>query len=250
MIFFEQKIKSFAQKMGYQIVSTYRYGVNPIVDINRVLEDRKLSGHLTFRKNGTIFDVGANNGQSSVKFLETYPDANIYAFEPVETTFKELTSHTSHYPNVHCYQIALGDKVGNKEIYVYPSSVLSSLIDVSPLNLPVSMSQSVTIEIDTIDRFCSEHKIESIDLLKVDTEGFDLNVLQGAEGLLRQKAVNFIYFEFFRIGQDNDSTSGGRLIDLHNYLINFGMRPVAFYTDFVHHDLTIGVYNGLYMKWK
>jgi FkbM family methyltransferase len=247
---FKQLVKSSLAKLGYQLISKYRYGADYVTDISHVLEDKQLSAHLTFRSNNIVFDVGANTGQSSLKFLQTYPESKIYAFEPIEATFNELKTNVSSFDNVSVYQLGLGDKVEKKEIYIYRDSVLSSCVSNSPWRSAEDSISSVTLDIDTLDRFCLEHKIDYIDLLKVDTEGFDLNVIKGAQGLLERQAMNFIYFEFYRVDRDNDDTSGGRLVDIHNYLINFGYRPVAFYTDYVHHDRTAGVYNALYMKWK
>ncbi len=243
-------IKSSLKKMGYQLISKSRLGVDYILDIECVLSDSNLSDHLPHHKNNIIFDVGANTGQSSLKFLLSYPAANIYAFEPIETTFHELKSNVSNFSNIYPFQIGLGDKAEKKDIYIYEHSVLSSCIPKSPITSSDNNIKSIRIEVDTLDRFCLERNIDYIDLLKIDTEGFDLNVLQGAEGLLKKQAVSFIYFEFFRVDRDNDETHGGRLIDIHNYLTNFGLRPIAFYTDFIHHKHTAGVYNALYMKWK
>jgi FkbM family methyltransferase len=246
----KQLIQSNLVKLGYQLISKYRYGADYVLDIMHVLEDKQLSAHLNFGKNNIVFDVGANTGQSSLKFLKTYPDSKIYAFEPIPATFTELKANVSSFPNVNIYQLGLGDKVEKKEIYLYRDSVLSSCVSNSPWRSADDSIGSITLEIDTLDRFCLEQQIDYIDLLKVDTEGFDLNVLKGAQGFLERQAIDFIYFEFYRVDRDNDDTTGGRLVDIHNYLMNFCYRPVAFYTDYVHHDRTAGVYNALYMKWK
>ena len=51
------------------------------------------------------------------------------------------------------------------------------------------------IKIETLEYFCSKNKIQKIDLLKIDTEGFEINVLKGAENMLRNGNVSFIYCE-------------------------------------------------------
>ena len=243
-------ISSSLNKLGYQLISTNRFGIDYLLDINHILSDSQLSSHLPITENHVIFDVGANIGQTSMKFSFTYPNGKIYAFEPIETTFNELKLNVSKLKNVCPYQIGLGDKVEQKDIYIYGSSVLSSFVAKSPMMSSDSSVNSFSVTINTLDNFCLEHQINYIDILKIDTEGFDLNVLQGAERLLERQAVSFIYFEFFRIDQDNDDTTGGRLIDIHNHLMRFGLRPVSFYTDFIHHQHTAGIYNALYMKWK
>jgi hypothetical protein len=52
-----------------------------------------------------------------------------------------------------------------------------------------------TIRIDTLDQYCSKHNIKKIDLLKIDTEGFEINVLKGAEEMLQGGHISFVYCE-------------------------------------------------------
>jgi FkbM family methyltransferase len=52
------------------------------------------------------------------------------------------------------------------------------------------------VSVRTIDDFCAEQAIAEIDLLKIDTEGYDLQVLEGARSLLTRGRVRFVYSEF------------------------------------------------------
>ena len=56
-----------------------------------------------------IFDVGANVGQYSRLFAKTWPDADLYTFEPAHTTFSILKQNTHAFNNVKCYHMAFGD---------------------------------------------------------------------------------------------------------------------------------------------
>ncbi|MCG2725664.1 MAG: FkbM family methyltransferase, partial [Elusimicrobia bacterium] len=60
----------------------------------------------------------------------------------------------------------------------------------------LSMDKSENIEVKTIDAFCKEQKIEHIHFLKLDVEGHELKVLEGASGMLKLGAIDFIQFEF------------------------------------------------------
>ena len=60
----------------------------------------------------------------------------------------------------------------------------------------IYMNQSEEIEIQTLDAFCKDHKIERIHLLKLDVEGHEKKVLDGASRMLKSGAIDFIQFEF------------------------------------------------------
>lgn len=145
------------------------------------------------RKSGcrieSIFDVGANIGQSANKFREAFPLANIYCFEPVLGNFQELHKSAKGDSYVQCFHMALGSAPGTGKIYLTDHSTTSSLIE------PENSLGFEEVQIDTIDSFCAVRGIERIDLLKVDAEGFDLEVLKGAASLLSSASVAFVLAE-------------------------------------------------------
>lgn len=95
---------------------------------------------------------------------------------------------------VKCFNLALGDKTEFVEIYVYESdaSVLNSLKKDSQ-NQNSKIKEK--IEVTTGDRFCNEHSISEIDILKIDTEGYELEVLQGFNQLIEKNQIKTIYCE-------------------------------------------------------
>ncbi len=241
-----------ASAAGYQITpknGTTGMGVDPLSDIKKLLSNSNYNCRLTRQSIDIIFDIGANVGQTAIKLSKAFPHAEIYSFEPVQKTFKDLQANVKHYKNIHPYCLGFGKQNEQKEIYIYSKSLLSSCIPESPVMSSRKSCGVATLELETIDAYCHKHQISSIDLLKVDTEGFDFEVIQGAQELLKNKQINFIYFEFFYVGNDHPSKLGGRLMDVHNFLLPFGYRPVSFYTDFIHHAHIAGCYNALYMRW-
>ena len=75
-------------------------------------------------------------------------------------------------------------------------------------------------------------KLESIDILKIDTEGYDLEVLKGANDLLRNHAVKFIYLEFNQITGSSKQVRGS-LCPMAEILAPFGFKFVASYNDYI-----------------
>lgn len=247
----KELIKSLASAAGYQIIAkngTTGMGADPVSDIKKLLSHSDFNCRLTRQSIDIIFDVGANVGQTAIKFAKAFPDSEIYSFEPVKQTFEQLQAKVKPYKNIHPYCLGFGKKNEQKEIYIYSKSLLSSCIPESPIRSSRKSCDVATLQLETIDAYCQKHQISSIDLLKVDTEGFDFEVIQGAQELIKNKQINFIYFEFFYVGNDHPSKLGGRLIDVHNFLLPLGYRPVCFYTDFIYHANIAGCYNALYMR--
>lgn len=141
-----------------------------------------------------IFDVGANEGQSIDRLLPLFPTATIYSFEPVPATFEKLQSRMCSNANVRCHALALTDHVGEAWIQPHACSDHNSLVP--ELNGDTRFAYpKVRLELDTAADFCSRHGIAHIDLLKIDVEGFELAVLQGAAPLLEAAKIDYIMVE-------------------------------------------------------
>jgi FkbM family methyltransferase len=136
----------------------------------------------------TIVDVGANIGTSTFRFREANPNARIYCIEPVMEIYNELESNVLH-PLTSCHRLALGDKEEESTIYTTYNPLTSSLFKTSETR------GSQKVEMTTLDRFAEQNSIEQIDLLKIDTEGYDLHVLKGAQGLLNDGRIEYVMVE-------------------------------------------------------
>jgi len=143
----------------------------------------------------TIFDVGANQGQSVDHYLAHLPNASIYSFEPIKVAYDVLKAKTEGLSNVKAFNIALGAEVSKLPVKYYEgeNSVLNSLNRQSMNTDEGAKVQEV--EIQTVDAFAKQHNISGIDLLKIDTEGYEMNVLKGAEQMLKNKQIKLIYAE-------------------------------------------------------
>ena len=137
----------------------------------------------------TILDVGAHTGESALKFNAAFAGAMIHAFEPVSRTFALLQQSVAAHPNIHCHQLALGDKAGTASIYLTSHSTMSSLVR------PEYSSGEEQVQVTTVDDFVAAHALPHIHLLKVDAEGFDLNVLRGADSTLSEGRISFVLTE-------------------------------------------------------
>ena len=196
---------------------------------NRIPNGRHLS--LDLIRSGedmsTIFDVGANVGQTCLLLIKFFPKSKIYSFEPVTTTYDELVLNTKKYPNITCINMALGQKEETIQIAVHENPECNSLKNIT-LN---DGDGGIKIESTTAAIFCKKNNITRIDLLKIDVEGFEMEVLSGlGESFLRNN-VKFIYAE---TGFDNSDSFKTHYADLERHLKALGFVTSAFYDQCFH----------------
>lgn len=137
-----------------------------------------------------IFDVGANDGRSVLKLIKYFPDSAIHAFEPVASTFQKLCANTEHLGNVNCYSCALGSENGNKSICLHEKSIMNSFLPEWS-----DFDNKESVKVNTLDRVMEKNGIDFVHFLKIDTEGYELEVLKGARKALSSGRVEIIQVE-------------------------------------------------------
>ena len=145
------------------------------------------------RKSGAVlFDVGANHGDVTAGFLSTFADPRIIAFEPSPGPFANLQALYREHPNVRLENMALADREGPAAFHVTRDySVNDSLLN------PVwdAHVRDIEVAVQTVDGYCEREGIPAIDLLKIDTQGCDLNVLRGARRMLEERLISLYLVE-------------------------------------------------------
>jgi FkbM family methyltransferase len=192
-LFAQAKIKSMARIFGLEV----RYSFQ-----NRPITDATTYGRFTDPK--VIFDVGANIG--SVAKASQFPNAKIYSFEPFPAPFNLLKMRSLKCPSIKPVQLALGQT----ELAITTGVSITSS---SPLNKISPGKAGAKITVTTIDNFCSANHIETIDILKTDTEGHDAHVLKGATQMLAENKICCIMSEVGFI-QDYSHTLFEDIFDL------------------------------------
>ena len=191
----------------------------------RNLWDLENYPHLKGVENPVIFDVGANVGQTSNSFRRIFPDASICAFEPFASCFTALQKHTKG-NNINCFKIGLSDRVESRTVEMQsnnPNFTMNSVRDIASGKTPAHLKE--TIMLTTADEFCREQNISFIHVLKSDTEGHELEVLDGAKSLLSKKQISYLAIEAGISREDKGLT---HLDDLRGFLGNYGyhMRSI------------------------
>lgn len=169
-------INLLLEKVGFQLVSVSRVGIQVFNDIRK-----------TGIKIDTVFDVGANVGQTSLNYLKRFPEAEIHAFEPVLDNFKILEKIRSQ--KLVSNRLAMGAEKGQMRIF------LSKNIGKHSAVVRETEDAFEDVDCQTLTEYCLENKISHIGLLKIDTEGSDLDVLKGADSLLSNQQIDFVFVE-------------------------------------------------------
>lgn len=150
------------------------------------------SNIMTQQRGGVVFDIGANVGDWSRFVIDEYVDMdyNLYMFEPSRNAFEALSKNIEASDGRHLHQIGFGNKIEKIKIYYDNEAQGSAGAFIK------NAKYSEEIDIDTIDNFCDSHNIEVIDFLKMDVQGYELNILKGAKRMLDGGNIKFIQFEF------------------------------------------------------
>lgn len=171
-----------------------------------------------------ILDVGANVGQSCKRYRHAFPKAKIFAFEPTMDTFAQLQARFSKDNAIECFQLALGDQSTHATIEQQKHSVCNRIGQ-----LGVDAEIPGAVKITTGDAFCAEHKIDWINFLKIDTEGFDLRVCRGFREMLEAGKVDLIQVE---AGLNPKNTLHVPFQDFKDYLEPLGYYIFRIYDQF------------------
>jgi FkbM family methyltransferase len=113
----------------------------------------------------------------------------------VRDTFRQLQANLGESKRVGCYQLAFGSSAGEGEMVLQGSSDMFFLMDQSKEKPTSQDIQKESVEIVTLDAFCQTKAIDTINFLKIDTEGGDLEVLKGAVNMLTGQKVDLVQVE-------------------------------------------------------
>jgi len=135
-----------------------------------------------------VIDAGANFGIFSSLAASIAEKGKVYAFEPVAETYSYLAQNTADYKNIQCVNLALGESNKDGEISFNPKDLqVSSLKDSGYHHFQENFyNNHHDIKVVTLDSFVRENKIEKLDFLKIDTEGYEKEILIGAKKSIKK----------------------------------------------------------------
>jgi FkbM family methyltransferase len=171
----------------------------------------------------TILDVGANIGESAAFFQSLLPDSFIYCFEPLKESYEQLIENTRLFSNIKSFNFALGNIEGQSEIIKNDFSPSSSILEMEKTHkeiFPFTENEAKeTIEIKRLDDFIKKHDLKQNILLKIDTQGYEISVLEGAIETLKMVKLIIVETSFIRLYKNQPL-----FIDVFNYLRNLNFE--------------------------
>lgn len=147
-------------------------------------------------KGAIMFDVGGHTGETAMALALEFPKAVIHSFEPVKLIFNHLKRNCRKYSNVICHHSALGSKAETRTIALRSVDVHCGMNQMNRLadeNTPSTLQESITIL--RLDDVCRQFSVGQIAFLKIDVEGFELEVLRGASEMLKRRKIRSIIAE-------------------------------------------------------
>jgi len=208
----KKMIRGFARRFGVNFCSTDHLGVDVELDLARLTADQPIR---------QVFDVGGNFGQTALRFADAFESAKVFTFEPVPPSYKRLMAAVAGNNRIKAFNIALGDTTGSIKINLTPSAGSNTILSAQ------SVTGGVDVPIETIDSFAAKNSIECIDLLKIDVEGYELQVIEGARGIIQKGGVRYVFAEC--VIPEDRLAPHTRFFDLHNTLSDYGYCFVSYY---------------------
>jgi FkbM family methyltransferase len=159
-----------------------------------------------------VFDVGAQRGDYTEEALRVFNGRlRAFSFEPQDACFEILRARYANEPRVSLHKAALSNYVGGAELLFREHGE-----SFASLRQGDAQTKAQKVRVTTIDQFCDENGVGTIQFLKIDTEGQEMEVLQGASRMIQEGRIDFIQFEF----GDTFLNTPHHFIDVWNCLSN------------------------------
>ena len=172
-------------------------------------------------------------------FKKNFDIDKIYSFEPNPNVFKILKKNTEKFNDVKIFNIGLDEKISRKYLNLLFDSSSSSFNDINfnnnyykkkkkifePFSNMVE-KKKILLETTTLSQIINKFDINQIDILKIDTEGYEYNVLKGIK-LQDFKKIKYIYFEHhydLMINKNYKFKDINQLLIENNYKLNFKIQ--------------------------
>jgi len=176
----------------------------------------------------TVVDVGSHHGEYILSIKKNFNIKEIYGFEPNPVAFKILKKNIINHSGINIFNYGIADIEGEKILNQNIESSSSSINSLNKnskyykkkyflfnfLNLK-KVSNSVKIKAINLANFIEEKKIDKIDLLKIDTEGYEFKIIKGLEKNISK--IKLIHLEHHF---DDMIIKNYKFSDIHNYLKN------------------------------
>ncbi len=160
------------------------------------------------KKEVIIFDIGANKGQSVNRFKKVFKNPIFFCFEPTKRLFDLLKEKFLKDKNISIYNFGISNKKEKIKFFDFKYSPINSFVPIDKeskfykarkiilnLNDDEKFIDTYDVEVNLLDEIFKDFNVDDIDILKIDTQGFEDKVLEGCSNLLQNKKIKVIELE-------------------------------------------------------
>jgi FkbM family methyltransferase len=183
---FKSVVRPLLHRMGYDFVKYRPIEDLPIPDLLTVRQKWMQRSNLSL-----VLDVGANEGQYARHIRSEGYAGRIISFEPLRAAFKQLQSNAAQERNWEALNVGLGRAPDTMKINVAGNSQSSSFLPMLPRHITAAPTTGYVaaedVPVITLDSLSGERiQVDDVVWLKLDVQGYELNVLEGASKMLQQ----------------------------------------------------------------
>lgn len=221
-------MRAVARKLGkgFRLLRDRRFRRGLYHGVAATLEHRAALEPYRF---SSVVDIGANRGQFTLLMAGLRPDAAILAFEPLVEPYRKLVELTARWPRVQAFNMAIGPKRTSLPMNVAKRDDSSSLLPITDLQEQIfphtGLDHQVEVQVAPLGDFLNEQDLAGPSLMKIDVQGYELEVLKGVRDQLGRIDVIYIEASFLQLYQgqplaadviDVLNGDGFRLTTIHN----------------------------------
>jgi len=171
--------------MNPNFIFAYINGVSPLFELEPLIKK--------VQNLETLIDVGSNKGQFSLLARKHFPNIEIYSFEPINEEIKKQKKILGN-NKITYYNFALGSRNKLSSFYITNRKDSSSLLKpIESTNKNYNLNEIRNIKVNRLDKILEPHKIKRPSLLKLDVQGYELEVLKGSSKLLEN--IDYLILE-------------------------------------------------------
>ena len=192
-----------------------------------------------------VLDIGANIGASALYFSFMYPEAEIFAFEPAKAPYQLLQKNARLDSRIHAHNFGMFSVDRELQLYTGAIDCVTASIGKSAENT----TESETIKLRSVRDWLDANSVTTIDLLKIDTEGCELPILEGVSDFI--PSIKLLHLEYHseddrkeidRILDETHILAGGNILHLHRGELTYAAKsaftdPSELYRDEIKVEL-------------
>lgn len=190
-------------------------------------------------KECVMLDVGYNRGHFTTEWLNRFPNSKAYGFEPIKELYENAKKDLDN--RIRLFNFGLHNKDESKPIFFLQDGYDGmSSIHWRKDHFPKFQYKKEDVVLRTLDSVAELNALEHVDFIKIDTEGNELFVLQGAKEFIKSKNVSAIQIEYGGCYLDSKTTLRQVLVFLNNLgytMLNKNMEVVTQLTMLENYDL-------------